>query len=203
MAGGEKFFSIGLDLPTLLELDRAEMSKFWAGFEETVLELYTLPVPTVAAIGGHATAGGLILALACDFRFATPGRKLLGLNEVKIGVAVPFLAHLMLAQAVGERTARKMGLKGEFLGPQEALAQGLVDRLVGGEDGAAVVEEAVREVGAMAAFPTLGFGVAKRNSTEAVRRVFMESRQERLDEAMDLWFHEETQRYLQVAAKKF
>ena len=58
LAGGNKFFCIGLDLPTLLRLDRPDMVEFYRRFNQAVLDLYTLPIPTACAIDGHATAGG-------------------------------------------------------------------------------------------------------------------------------------------------
>ncbi|MBW2516768.1 MAG: enoyl-CoA hydratase/isomerase family protein, partial [Deltaproteobacteria bacterium] len=91
LAGGDKFFCIGLDLPGLLQLGRAEMMDFYVTLNRAVLDLYTLPIPTASAIGGHATAGGAILALSTDFRLIAAGRKFIGLNEVKLGVPVPAL----------------------------------------------------------------------------------------------------------------
>ncbi|MGC8659564.1 MAG: enoyl-CoA hydratase/isomerase family protein, partial [Desulfomonilaceae bacterium] len=65
LSGGEKFFSMGFDLPTLLKLDRKNMSAFFYNFNQVVFELATLPVPTCAAVKAHAIAGGAILMLAC------------------------------------------------------------------------------------------------------------------------------------------
>ncbi|MBW2435095.1 MAG: enoyl-CoA hydratase/isomerase family protein, partial [Deltaproteobacteria bacterium] len=84
LAGGDKFFCIGLDLPGLLQLGRAEMIDFYVTLNQAVLDLYTLPIPTASAIAGHATAGGAILALSTDFRLIAAGRKFIGLNEVKL-----------------------------------------------------------------------------------------------------------------------
>ena len=92
LAGGDKFFCIGFDLPKLLQLDRPEMTEFYVRFNQAVLDLYTLPMPTACAIDGHATAGGAIFALSADFRFVSSGRRLIGVNEVKIGLPVPHLA---------------------------------------------------------------------------------------------------------------
>ena len=78
LAGNPKFFSIGLDLPELLALDRDGMADFWRRFEDLVLALYTNPIPTACAIAGHAPAAGAILAIACDFRFLAEGQKLIG-----------------------------------------------------------------------------------------------------------------------------
>ncbi|MBW2252368.1 MAG: enoyl-CoA hydratase/isomerase family protein, partial [Deltaproteobacteria bacterium] len=105
LAGGEKFFSMGFDLPALLKLDRSGVTGFFYSFNQVVLDIYTLPMPTACAITGHAIAGGTILASSCDYRFLASGRKLMGLNEIKLGVPVPYLSDLMLRQIVGDRAA--------------------------------------------------------------------------------------------------
>jgi enoyl-CoA hydratase/carnithine racemase len=108
LCGGSKFFSIGLDLPSLLKCDRTEMSDFWYRFNYLILELYTISLPTVCVLSGHAVAGGNILALTCDYRFAGTDTKKIGLNEIKLGVPVPYLADIILRQIIGERSAKEM-----------------------------------------------------------------------------------------------
>ena len=121
LCGGTKFLSIGLDLPSLLPLNRSRMSGFWMNFNQLVFDLYTLPFATVCALEGHAVAGGNILALTCDLRLAVQddGKKI-GLNEIKLGVPVPYLADMMLRQIVGDRAASKMILGGEFFVPERS-----------------------------------------------------------------------------------
>src|SRR5512142_3281182 len=63
LAGGEKFFCIGLDLPALIHFNRSVMSYFFYRFNDLAMSLITLPLPTCCAIAGHSTAGGGILAL--------------------------------------------------------------------------------------------------------------------------------------------
>ena len=74
LAGGEKFFSMGWHLPTLLALDRQGMADFFYGYHDACLALYTLALPTACAVRGHAVAGGHILALTCDFRLAASAK---------------------------------------------------------------------------------------------------------------------------------
>ena len=59
-SSNEKFFSIGFDIPELFEMNRDDFSGFYRVFNQVCLDLYTLPKPTVAAITGHAIAGGCI-----------------------------------------------------------------------------------------------------------------------------------------------
>ena len=127
LAGNEKFFSIGFNLPELVELDQAGMSDFFTRFDQLCLDLYTLPMPTACAMTGHAVAGGNVLALTCDFRFAAEGKKLIGLNEATIGLPVPYLPDLILRQVVGDRAATGMMYHGRFLPDSEAAAIEPVD----------------------------------------------------------------------------
>ena len=200
LAGGEKFFSIGLNLPELIALDTRRMTDFWTRFEDTVLALYSLPVPTAAAIAGHATAGGAILALACDFRFVATGRKLIGLNEVKIGLAVPYLPDRMLRQIVGDRTATRLTYHGVFLEPEEARAVGLVDGVAA--DGE-VEAQALSAVAELAALPPLGLSQIKRNRVRDLKADFEARRQSLMEEFLECWFSPPAREALKEAAKKF
>jgi enoyl-CoA hydratase/carnithine racemase len=200
LAGGTKFFSIGLDLPALVHLSRQEMSRFWDDFDQAVLDFYCLPLPSAAAIAGHATAGGTILALGADFRLIAAGRKLMGLNEINIGVPVPFLAALMLRQIVGERTARDLQYKGDLIHPETAKSVGLVDDIGPEEKIEALALEAI---GALADKPPGAFGLIKRYRTETLVRLFESRRREKKEEMLACWFQPTVQDLLKKAAEKF
>ena len=75
ICGGDAFFSIGLDLLGLLDLNRWDMADFWYKINRFMLDLHTVSLPAACAICGHAVAGGNVLALSCDYRFATTQEK--------------------------------------------------------------------------------------------------------------------------------
>jgi enoyl-CoA hydratase/carnithine racemase len=200
LAGNTKFFSIGLDVPNLLMLGRDEMADFWNRFEDLVLCLYTLPVPTACAMAGHATGGGAILALACDFRFVAGGKRLIALNEVKIGVPVPYLADLMLRQIVTDRVAVEMEFRSGFLSPDEARAAGLADAVCTEEE---VEAHALERVSELAALPAAAFVLTKQHRTREIPSRFKAIRQDLNRAFMDCWFRPGTQALLKEAATKF
>ena len=200
LAGGDKFFCIGFDLPMLLQLDRPDMAEFYIRFNQAVLDLYTLPMPTACAIAGHATAGGAIIALSSDFRFVSSGRRFIGFNEVKIGIPIPYLTDLMLRQIVGDRCATALMFSGEFVEPEEAQRIGLVDDVFIPED---MEEKAVAKIAELAALPPSGITVVKNNRIEAVRSRYEEMRSADADWFLDCWFNPAVQELLKETAKKF
>ena len=126
----DKFFSIGFDIPHLFPLSKKEFAGFLSDFNQLCLDLFTFPKPTVAALTGHATAGGCILALCCDHRFIAEGRKLMGLNEIKLGVTVPYAADQILRSIVSPRAARDIVEQGEFYEPSQSCTMGLIDQVL-------------------------------------------------------------------------
>ncbi len=99
-------FSAGLDLGEHFPLfagDPAAVASWFADYRATNMRLFTYPRPTVAAVNGHAFAGGLITAAVCDYRVAVADGARFGLNEVPIGIPMP--AAQRLRSAVVTRTA--------------------------------------------------------------------------------------------------
>ena len=200
LAGGPKFFSIGLDLPNLLQLNRGDMTAFMDGFNQIVLDLYTLPMPTVCAVAGHATAGGTVLALTGEYRYVAAGRKFMGLNEIKIGVPVPFLSDAMLRQIVGDRAATEILFLGEFVLPETADQIGLVDAVCPLEE---LETRAIEKVNTLVALPQRALAVIKTNRVEAIRSKYEVLRKTDVEDFIDCWFSPATQKLLHEAAQKF
>lgn len=133
LTGRPGMFSGGLDVPELLALDRRQIEAFWGLFFSLTRQLAASPVPVIAAVSGHAPAGGAVLALNCDWRIGVAGQYKIGLNEVQVGLPVPGTVLAALEQVVGPRVARRMATRGELLSMEEAAAVGLLDELVAPE----------------------------------------------------------------------
>lgn len=200
LAGGTKFFSNGFNLPELLKLDRSGMTEFFYSFNKVVLDILTLPIPTACAITGHAIAGGTILASSCDYRFLACGRKLMGLNEIKLGVPVPYLSDLMLRQIIGDRAATEMVYKGEFIEPEKALSIGLADEVLSQDK---VESRAIEKITELAALPGQAFAAIKTNRVEAIRLAYEKNHKVKNEIFLDCWFSQPVQELLSKAADKF
>ncbi|MFC3549897.1 enoyl-CoA hydratase/isomerase family protein [Lysobacter cavernae] len=137
LSGGPKVFSAGLDVPHLLSLgsDRHALLAAWEAFFDTAMALAQCPVPVVAAIAGHAPAGGCVLTLCCDYRVmarsedaARPYR--IGLNETQVGLVAPEGIQRLMRRVVGHYRAERLLVAGEMVAAEQALQIGLVDELV-------------------------------------------------------------------------
>jgi len=200
LCGGEKFFSIGFDLPVLLKMKRPEMSEFFSRFNQVTLDLYTVPFPSVCALAGHATAGGNIFALTCDYRIAIPGTKKIGLNEIRLGLPVPYLTDLILRQVVGDRAATRMIYTGDFFSFTEASSVGLIDELCPPEK---LKQTAIDKIAELAAFDPRPFSAVKAYRVEEIKSKYMKNKRVKNDFFLDCWFSESTRKILKAASEKF
>lgn len=143
LTGQGKFFSFGLDLREILPLSEEACLRFLTDFTALYTRMYNYPKPIVAAVNGHAVAGGCMLALACDRRIMASGNVKIGLNEITFGSSVFAGSAEMLQACVGERHAETILTSGDLYAPEQALALGLVDRVVAPEAlSSACVDEA-------------------------------------------------------------
>ena len=136
LSGGPKVFSAGLDVPYLLSLgdDQAALLAAWTDFFDAARALLNSPVPVVAALAGHAPAGGCVLALCCDYRIMAEGPYRIGLNETQVGLAAPEGIQSLMARVVGPHRAERLLVAGAMPDAAEALRIGLVDELTGIDD---------------------------------------------------------------------
>jgi len=153
-----KFFSSGFDVTEVFSYDRPSMTRFFGRFLDLVARLASLPKPTVAAVNGHAFAGGAVLALACDFRIMADGPFGFALNEINLGIALtPGLIHLT-REAVGPH-ARSIVLAGETVTPSRAREIGLAHELAAPEE---VLPKAKVLAATLGGKPAGAYALAKR-----------------------------------------
>lgn len=129
LSGGPKVFSAGLDVPHLLALDSDALMPAWEAFFEAARAIAGSPVPVVAALNGHAPAGGCVLALCCDYRVMASGPYRIGLNETKVGLVAPDGIQHLMRRVLGAHRAERLLVAGEMVDAQRALEIGLVDEL--------------------------------------------------------------------------
>lgn len=150
VAGRPGFFSAGADLKAVPNHGPEQRRRMVSGINRIVVASYGLTCPTVAAVTGHAIAGGMVLALALDIRIAaTEGRY--GLTEVKVGVPYPQAAIRVVAAELAPHVARRLALGNELTDSTECLRLGVFDEVV---EPSLVVGRAVavaEELGAMPA----------------------------------------------------
>jgi len=127
-AGGA--FSAGLNLKEVATLDQAGMTRFLGLLDDLIDALYGYPGPTVAAVNGHAIAGGCMLLLCCDLRIGVDDPTVrIGLNEVPLGLEFPPKLLALARSRVPPRSLERVVLEGALHDPRAALALGLLDEI--------------------------------------------------------------------------
>lgn len=127
LTGVGKFFSNGLNVEVVMGLKGQDMAKFGTNMTWIMRRLTMLPIPTVAAINGHAFAAGAFLALACDYRLIREDRGWICVSEVDVGVPISAPMMNLLKAKLPANTARDAVLSGKRYAADEAIACGFAD----------------------------------------------------------------------------
>lgn len=200
ITGYEGFFSAGLDLPSLVSLSRNEMTAFMDRFSATMLRVFEFQRPVVAAVNGHAIAGGCVCALQADTRIMVRGSAKIGLNEVALGVGLPAGVVETLRCQVPASSLLPVALEGKLFTSDDALKLGLVDEIVPAED---LLTRSLARAEQLAELPTLSFAHAKsqvrRPAADAVRAALAAGDSGRW---VDIWLAPETQERIAAAVAK-
>src|SRR4051812_34582320 len=155
--GGERVFAAGNDVKEMADLSYAEMVALSTSVQSAVSAVARIPKPVVAAITGYALGGGCELALAPDVRFAADDAQL-GQPEILLGIIPGAGGTQRLSRLVGPSRAKDLIFTGRFVKADEALAIGLVDRVLPKEE---VYAEAVAWAGRFTGAAALALRAAK------------------------------------------
>lgn len=178
-SASNKVFSAGLELSGLYQPEESKLREKWMALQDCWLQLYNSRLVTLAAITGHALAGGCMLALATDFRVMTKGKFRIGLNEVALGLPLPFWLKWNYQQVITHRYAELYGCRGDTFVPEEALAAGIVDKLV--DDVDMLLPETVNEADKFLAYPARAVSTTKLGYRSPLVQSFHKIRKQELD----------------------
>jgi enoyl-CoA hydratase len=202
ITGTGNIFSAGVDLFRLTRDGPDYVQRFVPALTVMLEELFHLPLPVVAAVNGHAIAGGCILNAAADYRIMASGNGRIGVPELLVGVPFPAIALEIVRFSVPREHVEELVYTGKTILPDEALAKGLVDEVVAPD---ALLGRAMTLARQFAAIPPDSFRTVKNQLRAPIRdrvRQFAAADQK----SLEIWAagetHEHIRRYLDRTIKK-
>jgi enoyl-CoA hydratase len=166
LTGEGTCFSAGVDLRRLLDSGTEYTAEFLPALSAACRAVFTHPRPVVAAVNGHAIAGGCILVAACDRRLMSAGT--IGVSELAVGVPFPTVPLEVLRYAVGPATAGLVH-SARAMSAAEAVTVGLIDRVVEPDE---LMDSALQEADRLARMPNQTFALTKEQlRRDAVQRM--------------------------------
>ena len=205
LSGAPGIFSAGLDVPHLMALgqDRQALHAGWGAFFGAARSLAALRIPVVAALTGHAPAGGCVLSLCCDYRVMARSPNpvkpfMIGMNETQVGLAVPEGAQQLMRRVIGPYRAERLLVSGSMVAADEALRLGLVDTVVEVDQ---VVPHALEWLSTLLALPRAPM-LLTRSLARADLVQALEPDRLHLDRFVEAWYEPDTQAGLHALLAK-
>jgi enoyl-CoA hydratase/carnithine racemase len=199
VTGAGSCFSAGLDLKAVPTYDRAQQQAMVMQVNRLFGGLYRLPLPTIAAVNGHAIAGGVILLLACDYRIGAEGDYKIGLAEARVGVPFPVAAMAIVQSELSNSVGRKMVLTARNWNPQKALSMGVVDELQPPEQ---LLPRSIEMAQEMATLPRTVYGRIKRDLKRTSLERIDDAIRNRNEPMLESWLNAETRAASAEALKR-
>lgn len=165
LTGTGSSFSAGVDLFRLIKDGPAYGERFLPALDQMLRDALTFPKPLVAAVNGHAIAGGCILAAACDRILMADGNGRIGIPELVVGVPFPALPLQIVAARLPGSALRDLTFSGRTVQVDEAIALGLVDERCPAD---ALLDRAVAAANQLAAIPAGAFALTKEAFTTII-----------------------------------
>jgi enoyl-CoA hydratase/carnithine racemase len=190
LSGQPGMFTAGLDVPELLQRDAAGMRQFFFDFFGLLRAIGESQIPVVAAITGHAPAGGTVLATLCDYRVMSQGEYRMGFNEHRVGLPVPRPVYVAFERLSGSRIASHYAMHAKVFDGAEALAIGLVDELAPPDQ---VIPRALEWCRTLLKFPAAHSVAETRRYTRASLHAAFHEENADAETFLRVWFSPETQ----------
>jgi len=198
LRGAGVTFSAGLDLKEVAGLDAVGTERYLLLLDDLIDALYGHAGPTVAAVNGHAIAGGCVLALCCDLRVMTDDTKLrIGLNEVALGLEFPPKILALARRRISRRWIDRVLLEAALHAPAAAVELGLVDELA-----TDCLATARARIGAMAAHSPHTYAATKRSLRAGALDLNDDTRRYFHDIVVPAWCAPETKARVRAALER-
>ncbi len=189
LTGTGSIFSAGVDLFRLVDEDESYINHFLPALIHTFTELLSLELPVVAAVNGHAIAGGCVMASACDYRLMADGEATIGVPELRVPVPFPTVAIEILRLAAAGGHFQELVYLGKTYRVREAYERGLIDEVV---PAAELLDRACSVAERLHAIPRETFGLTKRQVRQPTMRRIERWAPEIDPEVLALWKAPET-----------
>jgi enoyl-CoA hydratase/carnithine racemase len=193
LTGDGAFFSFGFDIPEFLGYSRESFAKFLQRFTALYSYLFTYPKPIVAALNGHAIAGGCMLALACDYRIMVSGKAKISLNEISFGSSVFAGSVGMLRFLVGGKNAQAILYNGTMYSAEMAVQLGMIDKVSSTES---LMKDAREMAQRMTGKDPAAFRSIKNLLRAPVAEDMARDEERSVQESVSIWYSESTRQNL-------
>ena len=199
LTGQGSAFSAGVDLLRLLKEDIDYTRQFLQALSDLFETVFSIAKPVVAAINGHAIAGGCILACTADYRILAKGSARMGVPELRVGVPFPPMALEIMRFAVADRHFQSLTLGGETCSVDRALETGLVDLL---EEPDSLLDKAMAFAADYASLNSSAFGLSKQLIRDPVLQRVARMNKEFESEIDEIWCSQQTRTYIRNFVEK-
>ena len=192
LTGTASIFSAGVDLFRMTKEGAPYVEKFFPAMVAAFTDLFLFPRPVIAAINGHAIAGGAILSAAADYRVMTSGKATIGIPELVVGVPFPAVALEIVRFGVPQQYVQEMVYRGRIIDAETALGRGIVEELAAPES---LLDRAIAVAGELAQRPRDAFRLTKQQLRQPyVERAKAFASSDR--EALEFWSAADTHRHI-------
>lgn len=169
LTGAGRAFSAGVDTKAFAAYDAGARRRFFAAITGMTRALIAIDAPVIAAVNGHALGGGLVLALAADYRLIAEGDARLGLTEARAGVPFPAGPMEIIKAELPAPLMRSLVLSSRVVASDELLRHAVFDEIVPGDQLRAASIARARDMASQPAF------AAVKRQTRAALRAAMQA----------------------------
>ncbi len=188
LTGTGRVFSAGVDLKQLAGLDIPAQDRLVLAINRMCASVYGTLKPVIGALNGHAIAGGLVLALACDYRVAAAGGSQFGLAEVRVGVPFPEAPFAVVEEQLPRAALRQLIQFGDPVDVGTAQAMGVIDEIVAPDE---LMARALEKAQASLAIPSQGYAEIKNQQRGAAIEKMRNLVKENRDKYLGGWINDE------------